>query len=802
MRWNLNRLAIGIFAAAASTSLVLVVSAPPAEAEARIQNRLAQEASPYLRQHAENPIDWYPWGDEAFAKARAEDKPILLSVGYSTCHWCHVMAAETYSDEDVAAFLNQNFVAIKVDRERRPDVDETYMLATQYFAEVGGWPNNVFLTPDLKPFYGGVYFPRDAFFNLTQQVMLNWISNRQMIEQEADRMAGLIHQVMTYRAEAREVTPEVLSAVAVQVAGGFDPKHGGLGTAPKFPREKLLMLLLDIAETQNDAQALSLVTDTLDHLLRGGIRDQLGGGVHRYAVDREWLTPHYETMLYTQAHMVRVLLQAYRLTGHERYRDAVRGILAFVQRDLTAPNGAFYSALDAQSRNAEGKLEEGYYYTWTVAELEAALSPEDARFAATVFGFLPEFEVMDRRPLALAAPAGDLAQTVGLSNEAFAARLETVSRALHEARGNRAPPHRDEKLLTGWNGLMITAFAEASVVLDDTRYADVATRAAQFFWNDMRGENGELRRYAFDGKAELIATQADTALLALGYLAIYDATREGVWLERAKTLGETMQSTFFDPETNDYFMTPAGEFYRPKIMIETDLPSGNALAIELFGRLHQRDLDVGHRAIAEKVLSAVSGNLVGAPTENAYGLRVAHQFLEGETGGLQMIAGGRVRAIARAHGGGAVVNPDTTGGSSAADAAPTASASDCHKKATAFSVEIDIAPGWHINAIEPLDENLVGTAISHVAWAEHSTTLELRAPEPLVKTLGFSDTPLAIYEERVRFDVALSGSDGANSAAHERGHRLPRHVALAVQACSDEICLEPEVMHLSVLPAQ
>ncbi|MEO1282823.1 MAG: DUF255 domain-containing protein [Pseudomonadota bacterium] len=719
-------------------------------------NRLAKEGSPYLRQHAKNPVDWYPWSDEAFDKARRENKPILLSIGYSTCHWCHVMARESYSDAGVAKILNDGFVAIKVDRERRPEVDETYMLATQYFAQVGGWPNNVFLTPDLKPFYGGVYFPKDAFTELLQEVKDSWATSREVILLEADRVAALVDQVMTHRLEAREITPEALKAVTGQIVSGFDPKFGGIGTAPKFPREHVLMYLLDQAQLTGDTKTLAAVTKTLDAILRGGIRDQVGGGVHRYAVDREWRTPHYEIMLFNQANMVRPLLQAYRITGTDAFEAGARDILDFVMREMTAPDGGFYSAFDAESLTASGEKQEGYYYTWTREEIDAALPGDDAAFAARVLGLEADFKVRARKPLHVPASLKDLSAAEELSVDALKTRMARIRDTLRTERSKRALPHRDEKILTSWNALMIRAFANAAVSFNEDRYRTAAERAATYIWDQVGGAEGALKRYSFEGRAELGATQPDHALTALSYIALYDATQDTSWLEKAKTLAAAMHAKFFDPEVGDYYMTVEEGFYRPKIMVETDLPSGNAAALEVFAKLARRDADPEHRTTADKILAAISGNLIQDGSGNAYGLRVANQFLRGETGPVRMVANGRVRVVARR-------------------------ASD---NGQGITVGLKIAPGWHVNSEKPLDKFFIPTKLSLPKGASGNVAY----PKAEIQKLGFHKDPLAVYEGDV--EITVSPGDG--------GAPL-REVSLTVQTCSDQICLEPETVQLSVL---
>ncbi|MDH3579424.1 MAG: thioredoxin domain-containing protein, partial [Hyphomicrobiales bacterium] len=461
-------------------------AAAPGAGEARKANRLINEASPYLRQHAYNPVDWYPWGAEAFKKAKQENKPIFLSVGYSTCHWCHVMERESYSDADIARVINTNFVAIKVDRERRPDVDETYMLATQLISRSGGWPNNVFMTPERKPFYGGTYFPPDAFKSLLVQVAGIWRDEQNTLEKDADNIANAINTIMTRRVEAAEITPKVLKAATQAIVKNLDEFHGGFMETLKFPQEAVQMFLLRQAEKYDDKDALNAVTLTLDNLLNGGIQDHAGGGFHRYAVDPQWRVPHFEKMLYNQALMTQVLVRAYRITGTARYAAAARRTLDYVLDDMTASHGGFFSARDADSGE-----EEGTFYVWRPEQLEKALSPEDAKFARDVFGvsLIGNFEGQTT-VLHLAKTPAEWAAELKISEAAFTTRLDAIRRTLAKTRASREAPLRDEKIVTAWNGMMIAAFAEAAAVLSEDKYRDAALKAATFIWDNIREGDG------------------------------------------------------------------------------------------------------------------------------------------------------------------------------------------------------------------------------------------------------------------------------------------------------------------------
>lgn len=720
-------------------------------------NRLAGEASLYLREHADNPVDWYPWGEEAFDKARRENKPILLSIGYATCLYCHVMEQESYSDETIASLLNDHFVAIKVDREQRPDIDETFILATQLFSGASGWPNNVFLTPDLKPFYGGLYFPPVQFIDLLTQVSDSWNANRDAVLDEAERAVDLIHQVMQHRRAAQTVNRAALKAAAGQLLAGFDRANGGFGAGPKFTHETLLLLLLDRAELFDDKEALHAATTSLDAMIMGGIRDHVGGGFYRYAVDPAWTVPNLEIMLFNQAGMARALLQAYRLTGKEPYADAVRHLLDFVVRDMTAPDGGFYTSLDPELDRDGGLSRDGLHYTWTDEEVERALEPTDLALAKRVFDLTPLDAFAGRKILKMKDSLEKLAAREGLTIAALRDRLVGIRETLRLARGNRPAPRRDEKILSGWNGMMILAIAEAAIVFDEPIYRDTAVKAAEFVWSNMGGAAGTLKRSHFDGTASVEATQPDFVFVALAYLALYDSSEDILWLERAKTLARAMNERFFDEARNDYFINGSGSFYRPKMIADTEQPSGNAAAIELFSRLMRRDGNPDHRALAEKILASVSGNILESPRENVYALRAAAQLLQRETGPVRMAARGRVRAVARKTDDNAVM------------------------------VTVRIAPGWHVNSSRPHEDFFIPTKLSFPDISDKSSAA-IHYPEPSNLTLRFHNKPLSLFQGR--FEI-VAEAFAPNS--------VPKIADLTLQACSDIICLEPETLSVPIL---
>ena len=713
------------------------------EKQTRKPNRLIDAASPYLRQHAYNPIDWYSWSDEAFEKARKENKPIFLSVGYSTCHWCHVMERESFENTAIADILNARYVAIKVDRERRPDVDETYMLATQLITGAGGWPNSVFLTPDRKPFYAGTYFPPDQFKDVLSQVAGYWLRQREALLSDADKMAETINTVMTRRIEAQEITPETLKAMADTLMKDFDHVYGGFGSAPKFPQEASLLFLLRLAEKDGNKDALNAVVQTLHAILNGGITDQAGGGFHRYAVDQKWLVPHFEKMLYNQALLTRALVQAHRLSGDERLASGARRALDYVLEDMTDEAGGFYSARDADS---EG--EEGTFYVWTETQIDEALSADDAVFAKKAYGitFEGNFE-NGTNILNFARMPSQLAENLGLKESEFNDRIASIAKVLTDARSKREAPYRDEKILTAWNGMMISSFAQAAETLRDKRYEVAAVKAGKFLWEKLQ-VGGKLKRIWFEGKSSLDAGQEDYAYAATGFISLYDLTHDKVWLERAETLVTTMVSEFRDEEAGDYFMTAsASTFSRAKARTDAGTPSGNAVALEAFAKLVHRTRKPGHRVNGEALLAAISGLAVQSPSSNAYFLMAADMLLRGGAGARQFLSNGIVDATA-----------------------------SLDRSGEALSVKLRIADGWHINSRTPLEDFFIPTALG-ISGADEKGVVY---PDHSVVQLRFHDKGVAVYEGEVEFKVALAGQPKEAIFAK-----------LEVQACSDKICLEP-----------
>jgi uncharacterized protein len=574
-------------------------------------NRLIDETSPYLLQHAHNPVDWYPWGPEALARAQAEDKPILLSIGYSACHWCHVMEHESFENPETAALMNDGFVSIKVDREERPDLDSIYMAAVQSLSGHGGWPMTVFLTPQGKPFFAGTYFPPEdrhglpSFKTVLRSVARAYREQRAEIDQAANDLTEFLDDRAGLPPRPEALEAGVLDRAANLLAGEFDSAHGGFGGAPKFPQAMAWEFLLRQYHRSHDARLLMMVETTLRGMANGGIYDQLGGGFHRYSVDNRWLTPHFEKMLYDNALLSALYLHAFQVTGDAFYRRIAEETLDYVMREMTSPEGAFYSTQDADSEGEEGK-----FYVWTPAEIDAALPPEQAQVARAAWAVTPEGNFEGRTILSRPQPLDAVAQALGLAPDTAPERLAAARSALYAARAGRVWPGRDEKMLVSWNGLMLRSFAEAARVLGRADYLRVAQRNAAFVLEQMWREGRLLRTYK-DGRAHLAAVLEDYAFYADGLLALYEADFDPAWFTAARALADAMIARFADP-AGGFFDTAADSeqlITRPKDLLESAIPSGNAVAAELLLRLHFYTMEETYYEHARATLEAAGALL-------------------------------------------------------------------------------------------------------------------------------------------------------------------------------------------------
>ena len=571
-------------------------------AEPKHTNQLINETSPYLLQHAHNPVDWYAWGDEAFEKARNENKPILLSIGYSACHWCHVMEHESFENEEIAKLMNENFISIKVDREERPDLDQIYMNAVQMMTHHGGWPMTVFLTPEGVPFYGGTYFPPEDRYNMPgfPRVLL---SMSQAYREQPDEVTRTAVSLLTElrRVNTAAESPQVLSRDLLDAAyrsliNNYDRISGGFGGAPKFPPAMTLEFLLRIFQRSGRQEALEIVGHTCTQMAQGGIYDQLGGGFHRYATDAKWLVPHFEKMLYDNALLSRMYLHYYQVTRDESARHIAEGTLDYVVREMTDAAGGFYATQDADSEGHEGK-----FFVWTREEITAALGEEDARLFCSYYNATPEGNFEGKNILNVTKPVAAVAESENVSVERLQNAIDRGVEKLFDIRDHRIKPARDEKVLTAWNGLMLASFAEAAAVLEREDYAQVARRNARFVLGNLSRDGLLLRTYK-DGQAKLNGYLEDYAFFIDGLLNLFEATGEFEWLAEATTLARKMLDEFWDEDEGGFFFTGKSHedlIVRSKDYFDNATPSGNSVAADVLLRLGllSGEADYARRAV-------------------------------------------------------------------------------------------------------------------------------------------------------------------------------------------------------------
>jgi uncharacterized protein YyaL (SSP411 family) len=547
-------------------------------------NRLSNESSPYLLQHATNPVNWFPWCDEALELAKERDIPIFLSVGYSACHWCHVMEHESFENEEIARLMNDHFVNIKVDREERPDLDEVYMSAVQMMTGSGGWPMSVFLTPDCVPFYGGTYFPPDnrygrpGFPDVLKSVARHYKENPGKIQETAEKLMTGLNRMADLKNPQGRLDTEIVSRAYESMAQNFDSRNGGFGSQPKFPNSMNLSVFFREYAARGNEQAKDMALLTLKKMAGGGIYDHLGGGFHRYSVDDRWLVPHFEKMLYDNALLTNLYLEGYRITTDSLYKRVVVETLGYVVREMTQDNGGFYSTQDADSEGEEGK-----FFVWDQDEIQSVLGADDGDLFCRYYDVTKEGNFEDGRSiLNIPHELVDVAELLGVEKKLLIERLEIGRRKLFEVRETRIKPGRDEKIQANWNGLMISAFAQASQVLENPSYLRIAESAASFILREMRNEKGLLLHTYKDGNARFIGYQDDYAFLIAGLIDLYEATFEMTWLQQAEELCDSMVDQFWDSgEGGFFFAGPHHEslIVRSKNPYDNAIPSGNSVGV-------------------------------------------------------------------------------------------------------------------------------------------------------------------------------------------------------------------------------
>jgi uncharacterized protein YyaL (SSP411 family) len=798
-----GRLGLLVLLLAFSGLRPMIPAAPPDDS--RPVNRLAKETSPYLLLHAHNPVDWYPWGPEAFARAKAENRPIFLSVGYSSCYWCHVMERESFEDAEIAKFLNAHFVCIKVDREERPDVDHIYMTALQAIGPGGGWPMSMFLTPDGRPFFGVTYLPpRDreghtGFLGLITAISKAWTEHRAEIDRSADGLSDAVKQRL--RGEKGRAIPLARDWAArglEELAEQFDREYGGFGfnpgnpRRPKFPEPANLVFLLDQHHRKAEgrkiepgaekaeggpAAPLEMVRATLDHMARGGIRDHLAGGYHRYSTDRVWAVPHFEKMLYDNAQLASAYLMAFEVDGDPRWRAEAESIFSYIERSMTSPEGSFYSALDAETKAGEGA-----YYVWTRDEVKAVLGDgPDADAFVKVYGLTgePNFEG-GRYVLLEPRPRAEQAAALKTTPAELEARLAPSRAKLLAAREKRPAPMRDDKVLTGWNGLMIAAYADGYRVLRVEKYRRAAESAAGFLLQHLRTPDGRLLRTYRAGQAKLPAYLEDYAFLAHGLLRLHAATGDARWLREARALVERMIADFEDREAGGFFFTAEGHeslLARPNDPLDNALPSGNSMAILGLLALHKATGDSTYLEHAGKALRAFSTTLSRLPYAMPVMLVGLERYLDQEHGPGRAAPEPRVAAA----------DDNGTPRTVAASARLVGDAAVAPGKEFDAVASITIGRGWHIYANPAGAPELRPTTLKlDPSSAGSASLIDVKYPAGEVKALASTGSDrAALYEGEVQIKARIQLAEGAGPGP------LRLTLTLNYQACNDRICLAP-----------
>ncbi|TKJ42589.1 thioredoxin domain-containing protein [candidate division LCP-89 bacterium B3_LCP] len=592
----------------------------------RTLSHLASENSPYLLQHADNPVNWFPWGEEAFAKARNEDKPIFLSIGYSTCHWCHVMEHESFEDEGVAGLMNEAFVNIKVDREERPDIDNIYMSVCQIMNGSGGWPLTIIMTPDKKPFFSGTYFPKHSRYGrigmmeLIPQISNAWKNRKQDIEDTADRITTALSSMngLEVKLNAGSLSASTIDEAYDYFQKTFDETSGGFGNAPKFPTPHNLLFLLRIWKRDKNERALHMVEETLTQMRMGGIFDHLGYGFHRYSTDPQWLLPHFEKMLYDQALLTIAYLETYQATGKDTYRETAEEILTYVLRDMTSPDGGFFSAEDADSEGEEGK-----FYLWTIHEIKEILGPTEAELFASAYRINENGNFTDESTggknnniLHLTKSLEQIADEQEIHISDLRIRLQNARTALFTVRGDRIHPQKDDKILTDWNGLMIAALSLAGRILDDPDYTSAAQRAADFVLKEMTLPSGGLLHRYRKGEAGISGNIDDYAFLTWGLIELYETTFRVGYLERALSLTEYQITHFWDDDKGGFYFTPNDAerlLMRTREIYDGAVPSGNSVSLLNLLKLSHITANPELEEKADQMLQAFSAQIKSAP---------------------------------------------------------------------------------------------------------------------------------------------------------------------------------------------
>ena len=758
-------------------------NSPQKKASPRHTNRLAGPFSPYLRQHAHNPVDWFPWGPEALEKARRENKPIFLSIGYSTCYWCHVMERVVFSDEEAGRAMNEHFINVKVDRESRPDIDVIYMLARQLMTGQGGWPNNLLLTPDMQPFYAGGTLMKDQMMSLVKNATIHWKTQKNQIDLRAGQVSMMLENYFSSRPPLQiDLSPQKLAdEYYMSLKMTHDSRYGGFGTGTKFPQESRLIFLLDFAKMNGNSKAMEMVRNTVDHMLLGGVHDHVGGGFHRYATDRRWNVPHLEKMLYNQGQMATVLSQLYQETGEARYKRSLERLLSYVGRVMVSQNGVFYSALDAETDAVEGS-----YYVWNRKELKRVLSLDDYSFYMSFYDMAalqhfpghkyPDGEVLHRK-----GNIQEVMKQTGLLQQALFNRLDGVHEKLRQAPAKRKRPLRDEKSVVAWNGMMIEGYANAGRVLNNPAYIETAEKAVRFILKNMRSENGKLARIFMDGARHQNAFLDDYAWLAKGLMALYHATDNKTYKDETISLLRTVDRYFLDKRGGGYYFTDGSERLPVRVKQGDStgtLPSANTVIAHVYADLYSATGAQQWKAKADSIVVAFSQALTERP--ESYGHLIYAMLRVNTEPDKKWLAPLTAKEDA--------VNK--TRGPEASKNKVSVHADILHEQSTPLrkivKITLNIEDGWHLNSNPASLDFLIPTVAD--IQTEQPSELDITYPEgeKLTTALGHID----VYTGKVEITAAVK----AEKPIDVKKMRL----LLQVQTCRGDICYPPSQIALPV----
>jgi len=745
-------------------------------------NHLADSFSPYLRQHIYNPVNWYEWGDEAIERAKVEGKPILVSIGYSTCYWCHVLEREVFMSKDAAAIMNENFINIKVDREVRPDLDKIYMVATQALTGGGGWPNNLFLTPDLKPFYATTYAPKKDWIKMTQKIASLWDSDeRSRLENQADNLSNMIRNSLFAAPSMVDNISDInvlAQSVLQEKISYYDRRYGGFGTGMKFPQESGLLFLLDLAKNKYNSTALNMVKSTVDHMLLGGIHDHVGGGFHRYSTDIKWQIPHFEKMLYNQAMMSIVLAHLYEHTNEPRYKRALIRLLDYVDRDMSDKNGGFYSAQDAETDAVEGA-----YYVWNYSDLNNAISSDEFTSLMSIYSTTyPPYSQGHK-----AAKGAILYQGQVVSSQEQQVKIDKALDKLLTARQKRKAPLRDEKILSAWNGMMIYGLAEAARVLKDDSYAKKGEKAVQYILNNMRADNGRLYRISMEGKPHQNAFLEDYAWLARALVALYAYTGNDTYKEEAVKLIETADSYLLDKKSGGYYMSDISDNFFVRIKegaANGALPSGNSVMAHVFSALYLATGDQKWKSRFDDLVHAFGSGISSEPRGYDYMIAAMMNTESFKKTEVTPVIDGNSE-IAKSDEKDLMQSKDLESKDKVSVKAYLMEKGSSDKRKI-IRVEIQIDYGWHINANPASMDFLIPTVID-IQGGEDSS---LKVSYPNGRN---SKTPLgvmSVYDGRVNIISVLKSRSPIETSQ--------LRALIQVQACKEATCYPPSQISVPV----